>query len=152
MKKEEIFKELNHYVSFTTKRINRLLALHSKKLLSNITVSQIDVLYILQEDKDMRMKDIGEKMGIKPSSTTNLVDKLIKKGLIKRFHHPDDRRMIMVQLTKKGENLLKELDQVYYSLWEKILKKLDENKYEEMLTFSKDLKKALDDMIEGNNL
>ena len=42
---------------------------------------------------------------------TRLVDRMEKIGLVKRRHFPSDRRVVLVQITQKGSDLLEELDE-----------------------------------------
>jgi len=145
--RENLIKELNRYLSITTTKINHLISLHLKKSHTNITLSHLNVLLFLETHENTQMKDIGEKLGIKPSSATNLVDKLIRACLIERYTNPDDRRVVRVRLTEKGISVLKDINEAIYTLWGKILTKLNENEYKEMLMFAKKMDKILDEFM-----
>ena len=49
-------------------------------------------------------------MVTKMSNTTRLVDKLLLKGLADRKTCPTNRRKIEISITRKGQELLKEMD------------------------------------------
>lgn len=74
---------------------------------------QYNVLRILRGQKGTpaNMCVIQERMIAKNSNTTRLIDKLLLKDLVTRDVCPDNRRKIEVQITQKGLNLLKILDE-----------------------------------------
>jgi DNA-binding MarR family transcriptional regulator len=48
----------------------------------------------------------GPKVWLTPGSISVAVDRLVKKGLVSRKDHPDDRRVRQVELTPKGRALI----------------------------------------------
>lgn len=55
------------------------------------------------------MTDISKKMGHSTAAATGLVDRLEKLGYVQRLHAADDRRKVMVQITRKGIELVSRL-------------------------------------------
>jgi DNA-binding MarR family transcriptional regulator len=53
---------------------------------------------------------IQERMITKNSNTTRLIDKLLLKELVTRNVCPENRRKIEIEITKKGLDILLELD------------------------------------------
>ena len=51
----------------------------------------------------------------KSPNTTRLMDKLFDKGLIERERCTDDRRIVFVQISKQGLDLLSEIDVAFSS-------------------------------------
>lgn len=45
---------------------------------------------------------ISERLIVSRATVTGLLDTLAKRGLVRREPHPNDRRMVMVHLTKAG--------------------------------------------------
>ncbi len=56
-----------------------------------------------------RIAYLAERLQIQHHSAVELVDRLVKKGLITRTRGEEDRREVYVQLTARGEHLLGEL-------------------------------------------
>ncbi len=56
-----------------------------------------------------RITYLAERLQIQHHSAVELVDRLVKKGLITRTRGDDDRREVHVQLTRHGERILSEL-------------------------------------------
>lgn len=50
--------------------------------------------------------ELAERTGVTRATITGLVDTLERADLVSRTPHPDDRRMMSVGLTKRGEKLL----------------------------------------------
>ncbi|MEM6632842.1 MAG: MarR family transcriptional regulator [Bacteroidota bacterium] len=81
---------------------------HQELVQKKFSVSsvEIDILKLLQEEGDKKMKDIGEKVKVKLSNLTNIVDRLENQKLVKRVNSKTDRRSIYVHISSKGEKLL----------------------------------------------
>jgi len=56
-----------------------------------------------------RIADLAERLQIRHHSAVELVSRLEEKGLIQRSRSAEDRREVYVQLTERGENILREL-------------------------------------------
>ena len=42
-------------------------------------------------------------MYVKPSAITVMIDRLIDQELVERYHDKDDRRVVIIELTKRGK-------------------------------------------------
>lgn len=80
----------------------------------DLTASQFNILRILrgQYPSSASVNLLKERMLDKMSDTSRLVERLRKKGLLKRNICPNDRRKVDVVITEKGLNLLAELDKL----------------------------------------
>ena len=78
----------------------------------DLSLEQFNVLRILrgQKGQAVNLQDIQERMVYKMSNTTRLVDKLILKDYVERFTCKKNRRKVEIFITKKGLNLLQQLD------------------------------------------
>lgn len=76
-----------------------------------LTMPQFNILRILRGAKSaLNVNSVKERMVEKSPNTTRLMDKLIEKGLIERVRCNEDRRVVYVEITKKGLQLLVEID------------------------------------------
>jgi DNA-binding MarR family transcriptional regulator len=48
---------------------------------------------------------LGERLQVHPASVTNLVDRLVAAGLVRRIAHPTDRRATLAEITETGREL-----------------------------------------------
>lgn len=77
----------------------------------DVSPQQFNILRILRGAGDwMAMSVVKDRMVEKAPNATRLADKLLDKELIERRRCDDDRRVVYVQITQKGLNLLKAID------------------------------------------
>ena len=96
--------------------------------------SQLFVLKIVDGKNYANLKDISEALNITNSASTQLVNTLVKKGLLKRITNPRDRRYVEIRLSpscKKQikpmkERGLKKFNNIFSALNDKELKKYSE--------------------------
>ncbi len=55
------------------------------------------------------ISEIAERLQIQHHSAVELVDRLVQRGLVSRKRGSEDRRQVLVNLTAKGEKLLRDL-------------------------------------------
>ena len=67
-----------------------------------ITIPQSFILFCLQEENGITLKEIGSRTLIDSSSMTVLVDKLEKDKLVERRFDPHDRRAIGYLSPRRG--------------------------------------------------
>ena len=57
------------------------------------------------------MKAISEHFNIKLSTLTSVIDKAEKRRVVKRTNSKEDRRVVFLEATKKGEEVFEEYNQ-----------------------------------------
>ena len=70
----------------------------------DLSTSQIRMLGILR-DREPRMAELADHMGLDRSSTSGLIDRAEKRDLVRRSADPEDGRTVRVSLTAKGKRL-----------------------------------------------
>lgn len=68
----------------------------------HLTPLQFYILEVLHIES-IPMNGLGSRLACDASNVTGLVDRLSAQGLIERHEHPNDRRIKIVSITKKGE-------------------------------------------------
>jgi len=56
-----------------------------------------------------RIGEVAERLQIQHHSTVELVDRLARRGLIRRHRSDSDRREVLLELTPRGDKLLQEM-------------------------------------------
>ena len=75
-----------------------------------ISPQQFNILRILKgAGKPIKVQTIKERMVERSPNATRLMDKLCEKHLINRLPCPGDRRIVFIEITKQGLNLLDEI-------------------------------------------
>ncbi len=78
-------------------------------LSSDITVTQLRLVLILQTYGPLRMSDIASRLKVTLPTTTIIVDNLVRKNLVLRETNPQDRRLVICKLSTEGEVLIGKL-------------------------------------------
>jgi DNA-binding MarR family transcriptional regulator len=77
----------------------------------DITPQQFNILRILRgAGQPLSTLQIRQRMLDKMSDTSRIVDRLVKKGMVKKSICREDRRLVDVLLTDKGKKLLQTMD------------------------------------------
>ncbi|MGB8193126.1 MAG: MarR family transcriptional regulator [Chitinophagaceae bacterium] len=93
---------------------------------ADLTPQQFNILRILRgAGQPLSTLQIRQRMLDKMSDTSRIVDRLIKKGLVKKVVCKTDRRLVDVSISDKGMKLLEKLDEMQDSL-DAILSNLNE--------------------------
>src|SRR5438105_6624142 len=100
--------------------------------------SDFRVLEALLHKGPLPVNTIGPKVWLTPGSISVAVDRLVKKGLVSRKDHPDDRRVRQGELTAKGRALVARGFQEHSAAMENVANVLSKN---ERLTLLRLLKK-----------
>ena len=71
----------------------------------DLTYTQYITMMVLWEKKEVNVKELGECLFLDSGTLTPLLKKLELKGYIKRNRSKEDERIVIVSITKKGEEL-----------------------------------------------
>jgi len=75
---------------------------------TGLGVSETQALSYLAIHGDRGQNDLGTDLGITSGASTALVDRLERQGIAERYAHPSDRRRVVVRLTSKGHDVLRQ--------------------------------------------
>lgn len=79
-----------------------------------LSMAQFNILRILRGAGEMiTVNTVKDRMVEKSPNTTRLMDKLVDKKLIKRERCEDDRRVVYVEITKSGKDILSTIDKEF---------------------------------------
>jgi MarR family 2-MHQ and catechol resistance regulon transcriptional repressor len=68
--------------------------------------SEFAVLEILYSKGELTLGDVASRILLTTGSTTPVIDKLERRGLLRRLADPDDRRVVRAALTAEGRALM----------------------------------------------
>jgi MarR family transcriptional regulator, organic hydroperoxide resistance regulator len=74
-----------------------------------ITPPQFAALQWLLEEGDLTIGELSNKMYLACSTTTDLVDRMERNGLVARVKDRHDRRVVRIHLLKEGERIIEEV-------------------------------------------
>lgn len=73
------------------------------------TRAQMGILYVLFKRGSQSIKQMAEEFAMTSSGATQLVDGLVKQGLVSRTEGETDRRKTSISLTEEGQKILKHM-------------------------------------------
>ena len=71
----------------------------------NLSLQETKAVSFLGQHNESIMREIADYLRVAVSTVTGLVDKLEKKNLVKRKRSDEDRRIIKIALTPKGQEV-----------------------------------------------
>jgi DNA-binding MarR family transcriptional regulator len=72
----------------------------------DVTPAQFRALRVLKRHRTLRLSELSDHLRIAARSTTEVVDALESRGLVRRRPDPSDRRATLVELTEHGASVL----------------------------------------------
>src|SRR3954454_893308 len=72
----------------------------------HVTVVQARVLVIVWGLGTENVNAVAEGLGVNASNASRTCDRLVKAGLLTREQHDDDRRNVVLQLSRDGQRLI----------------------------------------------
>jgi DNA-binding MarR family transcriptional regulator len=72
----------------------------------DITAAHLRALRALRRHGTMRLSELSDHLHIAPRSTTEVVDALEARDLVRRRADPGDRRATLVEVTERGTDVL----------------------------------------------
>jgi DNA-binding MarR family transcriptional regulator len=90
------------------RRIIRAVDLHSRKLSMqyNITGPQLACLLAVNEHGPLTVSSLAREIHLSPSTIVGIIDRLEQKALVLRRRSSQDRRVINIEITSKGMELV----------------------------------------------
>jgi DNA-binding MarR family transcriptional regulator len=93
------------------RRVNRALRQSNQDawMQVSMTVPQVKSLFFITNSGQTNFKNLAAALKVTPSNLTGVIDRLVEQGLVSRTENPEDRRMMLLKATEKGESLVSDL-------------------------------------------
>jgi DNA-binding MarR family transcriptional regulator len=97
-------------VLVTLRQIIRAIDIHSKRLVKDygLTGPQLMVLKEIMSDEDINIGRVAKKVSLSQATVTNIIDRLETRAMVTRERSSADKRQVIVRVTEKTRELLKE--------------------------------------------
>ncbi len=93
----------------------------------NLNEKELFIMVFVGNRGEVKMRDISDHLNLPLSTLTSIVDKLIDKKFLDRYHSSEDRRMILVRLGEAGKESFDRFNREKAKLSQKILSSFEEN-------------------------
>jgi len=103
--------ELTQEIIRLHRKVNRILRDYDVDVWMDLslTIPQLKCLFFISNQGKTNFRKLAERMKVSPSNITGIIDRLVEQGLVSRVENPEDRRILNLQTTSKGEALIAEL-------------------------------------------
>lgn len=103
------------------------------KLKYNISALEMEIIQYIVLDGKKKMKEIGEHFQVKLSTLTSIIDKIERQRLVKRANSREDRRVVYLEVARKGMQLYEQYSQYMSVVSQRVYRALDEEQFEALL-------------------
>jgi DNA-binding MarR family transcriptional regulator len=108
-----------------------------------ISKQELNIISIVGRSGNVIMREIAEHVRLAVSSVTPTVDKLVEKKLVHRERSEEDRRIVTVALTEKGQKIYQMEIESYIRLSASILEALSDQEQEQFIEYFRKVAKSL---------
>nr|WP_274636594.1 MarR family transcriptional regulator [Microbacterium bovistercoris] len=92
---------------------------------TSLTETRVHALWVVQGLGPTTQQTLAHALGTTPRSVSALVDGLEAAGYVRRQPHPDDRRAVLVTLTRKAADVMTRMQADHGRLTESLLDAVD---------------------------
>ena len=100
--------DMNRYdeVLVALRRIIRATDLHSRQLskIAGLTAPQLLILQLLRQHTELTVGEVAQRVSLSQATVTTIIDRLEKRGFVKRERGSADKRKVYVYLTSLVSN------------------------------------------------
>ena len=100
----EVLVELHRAANAVRNHVEQAVLRHQR-----LTWTGFVVLREVWAAKRLQTRHAAEQAGIAKATLTGVVDTLERRGLVRRVPHPQDGRLVLLELTRRGHRLLRDL-------------------------------------------
>lgn len=105
----------------------------SNPTFNEMTGAQKRILYFLDLKGPQRMSDIARLVGCTVPAASGVVEKLVRSGLVQREPGESDRRVIHIDMTARGRQVLSELKHIHEERLQTVLEHLSPQRRNELI-------------------
>ena len=135
-------RELSSFIALLTARFKEDELLFANRL--EVSDREFALLRALAAEGPMIIRALGGRFGVPVSTMTGLVDRMEKKGLVRRIRHREDRRAIELEATPAGTLALREHARGMEAIARGMLEPLSDRDQQALITILRRVRRALE--------
>jgi len=106
---------------------------HCCKICGDLNEKELFIIAFIGESRSVKMSDIADNIQAPLSTLTTIVDKLVTNKFLLRYNSNDDRRVVKVELDRKGKASYKEFKNRKENMAKKVLGHLSDAEQETLI-------------------
>ncbi len=95
----------------------------------NLSNSQMMSLFHLLHNKSVSLNNLANFLGISKPAVSQLIEKMVRSGLVERIPNPNDKRGKLLELTEEGINLTEKGKLINHQLGIDLIDSLTEDEF-----------------------
>jgi DNA-binding MarR family transcriptional regulator len=107
--------------------------LSGSKVQEDISYGQYKVISVIHNQGPISVGNLGRYVGSAQSTTSEMVARLTKAGLVTKVRGPYDGRVVMVELTDQGRQLMKRRRKRVKEAYQNLFSKLSDGEQESLV-------------------
>ena len=105
----------------------------------DITNNDMHIIEAIGLSGENTMSSVAKKLKITAGSLTTAVNALVRKAYVKRERSEEDRRVVYIALTEKGEKAFYHHEQFHRQMTNAVIEKLDDEEIDALVEMLKDI-------------
>lgn len=146
MQYENIHHLVERYLSVSFIVMRKAAALVKYELDEDMTNDQYYLLRYIKKKAKCTSTELASLFGVNRSAITAMTNRLVKKGLIQRTRDQNDRRVVYLTLTERGNEWIMETEEKIHKLVESFISKFSEEEIETFIQTYEKLARILQEM------
>ncbi|WP_174728540.1 MarR family transcriptional regulator [Mesobacillus harenae] len=131
---EKNIKELvDKYIQLSFSVTKKAESLIKEQIGSDLTSDQHYTLRYIYQAESCNSSELAEVFDVKKSAITAIINRMWEKGLIQRTRDEDDRRIVYLTLTDKGNELYLKAEQRIHKLVESLISQFDQSEISQFI-------------------
>jgi len=91
---------------------------------SRVTLPQLRVLVLIDDRGPVNLSAVAEALGVNPSNASRTCDRLVTSGLLNRKEDPQDRRNVVLTLTRDGGRVVTSMMRQRRTILEQVVSRM----------------------------
>ena len=124
--------------------INQLWDLEGNAIITDefkdITNNDMHVIEAIGNDNGKNMSTVARKLNITVSSLTAAINSLVRKEYVERRRSSEDRRVVEIRLTEKGERAYRQHEEYHRQMVEAAIREMDPEEIPVLIKMLRNLK------------
>jgi DNA-binding MarR family transcriptional regulator len=116
-----------------------------RELGDKASIPQIRALSFIRRNPTSTLTTVSEYLAVSNATTSSIVDRLVKKGLVTRTEDPKERRCLQLSVTPKGQEEYRVVQEVAIAELARVLTRLPDDQVKQIQEGLRILKEALEE-------
>jgi DNA-binding MarR family transcriptional regulator len=101
---------------------------------SNLSITEIHVIEAIGQTQERNMSSVARDLDITIGTLTIAINNLLRKGYVNRTRSNEDRRIVLISLTEKGEAAYKHHSQFHNEMIKTTISKLSDEEMKVLIS------------------